>query len=59
MRVARTDLGQDEHDRLEDDEDPIQDSPEGAARLIGNGARSRMGIVRNSRSLIQRFAYGI
>lgn len=38
--AAHTDFGQDEHDRLEDDEDPVQVSPKGSARLIGDGAVS-------------------
>lgn len=40
-RVAHTDFGQDEHDSLEYDENPVQDSPEGSARLVGNGAVSK------------------
>lgn len=40
-RIAHTNLGQDEHDGLEDDEDPVQDSPESSARLVRNGAVPR------------------
>ena len=39
-REERTDFGQDEHDRLENDKDAIQNCPKRTAGLVGHGAVS-------------------
>lgn len=50
--MPRTDFGQDEHDGLEDDKDPVQDGPERAASLIRNGA-----VSTSNRQTCQGFLY--
>jgi len=41
IEVAHTNFRQDKYDGLEYDEDPVQDRPEGSARLVRNGTVSR------------------